>query len=1037
MIKKKPSVETLEQTLSALQFRKRRLINYMGEGGELVVKFRTLKSRRNEVLVEKQTYLYQLSQIRVKQQEIQNLLKDGKKNKKKNKNKNIFGKSQKRQNNKNKKNIRSRSKSMLVCSQKEDEVPKNKQVTKLTIKTKKGDQEKKKIQMENGKKDFKLKIKNLDVSLKKESKSKILLKSELKKYRKISQSEKSKFKKFQNQNSSDQDQLKKGLTNELALLTSTYKKKRFSLTYIEHDISTFLQLKDRQRHLHFQIKSRIVENESLRSQVQLLKELLLTSDLSTLSQSSSSFSSLSFSSSSSASELSSSSSSSSSSSLSLVAKDLSDKDTLHINSISNKDHFFQKAKKANSKRKKKNRNKNQNNNKNNQSYEDTIVVNNKSKEMASIFNNNSSKRSASYYNLFSEANLDLGFKTKTKTKTKTDTNKKMEMEMEKEKEKRKKKRKRRRRRRRRRRRKEKKRSQSQIRNQINLKNNSELKLENLTDNSTKVENDNSNSKIEKHKIKNKEQSNKITIDTFESLLRIPLSLDYFTEFLIERMDQENILFFQEVKKFKNNCRTEKQIEKNSKSIFKKYLKIGSQFEINIDSNTRKMIIDKFRDKVFSLSLFDEAHSIVFKHMKFQTYRLFKQSYLYEKLIKKINSDPEFIRNYNPEKKVCQLSYRRSTKKGKQSNTQALNEEYPYLGTTMDALELSFFLIECLINLLNAHYSVSQNKINLKAISRSIAFRKFVQLTNQLQKINFKRLTEIEIEKKCFFLNIYNTLMLHGMILDGFPNSNDEFNKFKSNTRYTINKWKFSLDDIHNGILRSNLDAKHSNKYFKKGDPRAMFTLKKLDPRIHFSLINPWQTSHIKLFSKTNLESALNSITKFILGQCVKVYKKRIDIPSIFEEYEKDFCNTNTNNNNNNSISHKNIQLSILSWISNALDNELDLSFISLQSRKPNSTSTHAHTHNPNSNLTSSSTLHNLTKRKKIASLTSTSFSLLASSSFSLFASSSFSSLSTSNDFNIKFLNKNFYHPTFVFDLKRNISRKFCKLSFLEERKNNH
>ncbi|KAJ3442888.1 electron carrier/ protein disulfide oxidoreductase [Anaeramoeba flamelloides] len=430
---------------------------------------------------------------------------------------------------------------------------------------------------------------------------------------------------------------------------------------------------------------------------------------------------------------------------------------------------------------------------------------------------------------------------------------------------------------------------------------------------TNVNNQNQNQKhndkhkhTHKHKHKKKKNkkkqkqliggTNTNSFSSIESLLRIPKAFEYFLEFLYDSMNLENLLFFQDVKMFKIKCRTEKQIKKIAKKLIRKYIKPNSMFQININHKIRESILKKYNNKNINLHIFDEAQSTILGLLKFGQWNLFKQSDLYYELVTKMINDPQMLSNFNPNQKSCTLTYHTS-------RFQALNEENPYKGQTLSANKVSFELITSVIDLLSANYSISKNKINFQNISNSIAFSKFVKKTSKLQKIKLQSLIKNDIKRKCFFLNIANVLIIHSLIIYGFPTDRVNGEKFFRKSSYLINDHYFSLYDIYHGILRANTSLKHYHKFFKSNDIRAQFALPNLDPRIHFALINNISSSsYLIYYNPKFLEKSLNKVTIKNLSKIVKKSQTKIFIPSIFRDFEKDFSSKK--------------KIKILNWINN-------------------------------------------------------------------------------------------------------------------------
>jgi hypothetical protein len=92
-----------------------------------------------------------------------------------------------------------------------------------------------------------------------------------------------------------------------------------------------------------------------------------------------------------------------------------------------------------------------------------------------------------------------------------------------------------------------------------------------------------------------------------------------------------------------------------------------------------------------------------------------------------------------------------------------------------------------------------NNVDFAAIRGSPAFAKFCLKTTKLQKISFQSMNEKE--RLVFFVNIYNTIYMHGYSLFGVPLSSLE-RKTLQQKGYNIDGRLFSLDII-DLILKGN------------------------------------------------------------------------------------------------------------------------------------------------------------------------------------------------------------------------------------------
>ncbi|KAJ3434030.1 electron carrier/ protein disulfide oxidoreductase [Anaeramoeba flamelloides] len=381
----------------------------------------------------------------------------------------------------------------------------------------------------------------------------------------------------------------------------------------------------------------------------------------------------------------------------------------------------------------------------------------------------------------------------------------------------------------------------------------------------------------------------IQIKTLDNLLSIPLAVDYFKEFLAKQLNQENILFFEEVKDFKTQIRSYKRMKKKAKKIYLKYIKPGSLFEINIIFQCRQKITDQISQKQFSLIMFDEAQETVYRHLKRNSWQSFLQSGIYKELINNLQYDSNY--NLNGNIKGCVLVYRMLKKNINKKNVEALNKEFIYKGKQNPAEMVGEELIMMLLDIINTNYNSRKEQIRVKQILKSIQFSRFLELSSQLQKVSFACLKN-EDDKLRFWINLYNTMTLHCFLINGFPKDKTHYEKLLKNTKYLINQQYFSLNDIYHGILRCNNDPKHNNRnYFKTQQNNINdLMLQKIDTRIHFVCYHYSFPTFIQIYHKKNFQHSLEKVTKRVLNPLVKINqnKNKIQLPNIFSIYDKDF-----------------------------------------------------------------------------------------------------------------------------------------------------
>ncbi|KAJ5074232.1 electron carrier/ protein disulfide oxidoreductase [Anaeramoeba ignava] len=395
--------------------------------------------------------------------------------------------------------------------------------------------------------------------------------------------------------------------------------------------------------------------------------------------------------------------------------------------------------------------------------------------------------------------------------------------------------------------------------------------------------------------------------SLHDVLSSPIGIENFSEFLRQSWNQENIMFYLQVDKFRKNI-DQDSLEIPAKGIYEKFIKPGSLFEINIDSKSRDQIINMIENNNFEIDMFNDAFETVFKHMEQDNFIQFRRSSLYSDFVEKISRG---IRKLSTsELKFGQIIVN-------QKKEQFLNN-YPV--TTLDTSPIIFSekIMEMVIDLLHAFYSPSTQQIDCELMSNSLPFRRFVHYASQLQNIKLDGLSKNE--KITFFINIHNTLSFHISIIYGLPRGTEPTREYIQDITYLIGGHLFSLSDIKYGILFGNWKSK-KKPYWKKGDSREKLSV--LPPNLmsifalsEFHIYSP----PLRIFHYKNIEEELFEATKKYTSEnwTILKRKKQILLAPIFTELFGYF--------------RKN-QQELLSWVSQFFPESKSYDYFSLQIRK--------------------------------------------------------------------------------------------------------
>jgi hypothetical protein len=152
------------------------------------------------------------------------------------------------------------------------------------------------------------------------------------------------------------------------------------------------------------------------------------------------------------------------------------------------------------------------------------------------------------------------------------------------------------------------------------------------------------------------------------------------------------------------------------------------------------------------------------------------------------------------------------------------------------------------------------------------------------------------EKKAFWINIYNILIIHGVIEFDIRRSVLEIVNFFGRIGYTIGGHFYTPDDIEHGILRKNrphpLIPLRPFSFF---DVRLRFAVETFDPRIHFALVCASSSCPpIEFYDPLRIERQLDIAAKSFINRRGIEFdseKRILYLSRIFEWYEGDFGRT--------------------------------------------------------------------------------------------------------------------------------------------------
>jgi hypothetical protein len=183
-------------------------------------------------------------------------------------------------------------------------------------------------------------------------------------------------------------------------------------------------------------------------------------------------------------------------------------------------------------------------------------------------------------------------------------------------------------------------------------------------------------------------------------------------------------------------------------------------------------------------------------------------------------------------------------------------------------------------------------VDYRSLAESSAYADYRISSRRLQRFDPSELVS-DKEKLAFWINLYNALVIDGVISFGIKEGVNEYPGFFWKAAYCINGYRFSTVDIEYGVICTNIGHPGiPGPQFSNDDPRRKYTLNTLDPRIHFVLVCAARSCPpISFYTAEHLDQQLDlAASSFINGGSVEIDRQRsqIRLSKIFQWYAPDF-----------------------------------------------------------------------------------------------------------------------------------------------------
>jgi GH15 family glucan-1,4-alpha-glucosidase len=195
----------------------------------------------------------------------------------------------------------------------------------------------------------------------------------------------------------------------------------------------------------------------------------------------------------------------------------------------------------------------------------------------------------------------------------------------------------------------------------------------------------------------------------------------------------------------------------------------------------------------------------------------------------------------------------------------------------------------------AFFDTKRGRVAYEGMGGSDAYGEYERLSYALKNMDLGELGDRK-EKLAFWINLYNVIVIHGVVALGVRDSVKEVRNFFRRVKYRIGDMHFSPDDIEHGILRGNRRPPNAFlKPFRGGDGRLGQTVKPMDPRIHFALVCASSSCPpIGVYTPEKIDDELDiaAMTFLNAGGLVPDRERgRVSLSRVFQWYGGDFGKT--------------------------------------------------------------------------------------------------------------------------------------------------
>lgn len=181
------------------------------------------------------------------------------------------------------------------------------------------------------------------------------------------------------------------------------------------------------------------------------------------------------------------------------------------------------------------------------------------------------------------------------------------------------------------------------------------------------------------------------------------------------------------------------------------------------------------------------------------------------------------------------------------------------------------------------------RVDYARLAGSVEFAQAGEAARRLAGARLDTLAE-RGARLAFWINVYNALVLHGIVSLGVRRSVARVWNFFGRAAYRIDGFVLSADDVEHGVLRGNRRRVIPPlRPFGSRDPRRALALAPLDPRIHFAInCGARSCPPVGVYRAAIIDAQLDLATRNFVNEEVALEDGRLVCSRLFKWYRRDF-----------------------------------------------------------------------------------------------------------------------------------------------------